>query len=149
MKLDVIVGTYNRAAQLERLLESLERASTPDDLEPSITLVDNNSSDQTRDVVAKAQRSFKTPIHYVLEPRQGQSFARNTGIAFTSGDLVAFVDDDEEIGQAWYEEIQSAFADPGLDFAGGPYVPKWGAELPKWAVGHVTYLLGSYDFGPE
>ena len=51
MQLDVIVPTFNRHAMLKRTLNSLLEADLPSGLDVRVTVVDNNSKDQTRNVV--------------------------------------------------------------------------------------------------
>ena len=132
MKLDVIVPTYNRSSLLRNTLESLLRAPVPPGLQVAIIVVDNNSKDDTATMVKTMQQDAALPIVYVQETKQGLSHARNAGIAVGDGNLVGFLDDDEEIEQAWYGVIAREFADPRLSFIGGPYLPNWVSAVPDW-----------------
>ena len=64
MRLDVIIPTYNRASLLPSALNSLLAAKVPPGLEVSITVVDNNSTDNTRTVVESFQQKFGDKIRY-------------------------------------------------------------------------------------
>ncbi len=97
MRLDVILPTYNRHQLLKLMLDSLLAAEIPADLTVSVTVVDNNSSDATRETVEAYQVKFGERLHYVCEKKQGRSHALNAGITSTSGDLVGMIDDDEQI----------------------------------------------------
>jgi len=132
MRLDVVIPTYNRGVLLRRALESLLGAEAPDRLEVGITVVDNRSTDDTRAVVESFIPRFAGRLHYLYEAKPGRSNALNAGIAATRGDLVGMIDDDEEVDRQWLRTIESAFQDPGTDFIGGPYIPRWGAERPAW-----------------
>src|SRR5919199_440344 len=132
MRVDVVIPTYNRAALLPRALESLLAAERPDGLEVGVTVVDNRSTDHTRAVVESFFAKFEGQLQYVFESKPGRSHAVNAGIAATRGDLVALIDDDEEVDRRWLVTIAAAFADPATDFVGGPYLPRWGAERPDW-----------------
>jgi glycosyltransferase involved in cell wall biosynthesis len=147
MRLDVVIPTYNRQQSLSRTLESLDRARVPDGLAVSVTVVDNNSTDETRAVV----EGWKTrlPVSYVYEPRQGRSFALNAGIDATKGDIIGFIDDDEEIDESWYETIQEAFKASDLDFIGGPYIPKWEIEPPPWLPRKYCGVIGDIQAGEK
>jgi glycosyltransferase involved in cell wall biosynthesis len=70
--------------------------------------VDNSPrSDEVRAHVASlGNPSFR----YVVEPRVGLSRARNTGVAAASGDIVAFLDDDEEPDGFWLASLAAGFA---------------------------------------
>lgn len=133
MKLDVIVPTYNRQEMLKRTLDSLLAARVPDGLSVRVTVVDNNSKDETRRVVEDyMERYGAARVSYLLEKEQGRSPALNAGIRATDGDLVGTIDDDEEIDAGWYEQAYEAFSGGEVDFIGGPCAPRWGAERPEW-----------------
>ena len=57
-------------------------------------MVDNNSDDQTREVVGSFLRRCPHRIRYLFEPQQGKSHALNAGVREATGDIVAFMDDD-------------------------------------------------------
>ena len=90
-KVSVIIPTYNRADLLPRAVNSV-LAQTFQDYE--IIIVDDHSSDDTQDVIAK----FSDPrIRSILHrTNRRQSAAINTGIANARGEYIAFLDDDDE-----------------------------------------------------
>src|SRR5574338_553913 len=118
MRLDVILPTYNRQDLLPSALNSLLAADVPAGLEVSITVVDNNSTDGTRQVIESFQKQYGDRIHYCFEQKQGRSHALNAGIAATSGDLIGVIDDDEEIDRDWYTTAFVMFSKRDLDFIG-------------------------------
>jgi glycosyltransferase involved in cell wall biosynthesis len=132
MKLDIVVPTYNRSALLRATISSLLRAPVPAGLEVALWIVDNNSPDDTEKVVHEIQSSAAIPCHYIKEMKQGSSFARNAGIRAGSGELIGFIDDDEQIDENWYEVVARAFADEETDFIAGAYHPDWAAPIPNW-----------------
>src|ERR1041384_3625235 len=132
MQLDVVTPTHNRALRLRRTLDSLLAALPDDNLDVRVTVVDNNSTDDTHSTVQSYAPAFGNKLAYVFEPRQGRSFALNAGITSTAGDLIGMIDDDEEVDQSWYAVIHSMFSWGGIDFIGGPYVPRWGGNPPDW-----------------
>src|SRR5262245_15439543 len=97
LRLDVVIPTYNRRNMLGNTLESLRAAPAPAGLDVRIIVVDNNSTDDTRRFTVSQVDSFDGRLKYVFEKRQGRSFALNAGIASGVGDLIGFIDDDEEI----------------------------------------------------
>jgi len=98
-------------------------------------VVDNNSSDETRSVV-ESWRQELSGVSYVFENKQGRSFALNAGINATSGELIGFIDDDEEVEESWYESVYDAFTRGDVDFIGGPI-----SQTGK--VNHPTGLPGN------
>jgi glycosyltransferase involved in cell wall biosynthesis len=149
MQLDVIIPTYNRHKLLERTLASLLAAETPTGLDVRVTVVDNNSTDETRSAVESHMGRFQGRLAYVFEHRQGRSHALNAGIRSTTGDLVGMIDDDEEIASGWYASLHAVFSRGEVDFIGGPYVPRWGATPPAWLPKAYLGAIGWVDGGDE
>ena len=149
MRLEVVIPTYNRSNLLPQCLRALLSAPVPADLEVGVTVVDNNSTDDTATLVESWSKEFPGRVRYLFEQQQGRSAALNRGITGTESDLVGFIDDDEEIDSGWYHAISEAFADPQLDFIGGPYVPKWEVDPPSWLPQDHEGVIGLVDAGPK
>jgi len=128
LKLDVVIPTYNRADLLRKAIASLLRAERPDFVELNIYAVDNNSKDNTKEVI----KSFGGIVHYVFEANQGRSHALNAGISAGTGDVIGFIDDDEEIREDWLRVTAEWLAKPDVDFIGGPYLGEASFIVPKW-----------------
>jgi len=149
MQLDVVIPTYNRSFLLQKALRSLLEARTPDGLEVWIYAVDNNSTDDTKAVITEFAERSNGRVTYVFEKQQGRSAALNAGIAAGTGDLIGFVDDDEEIDESWYETILSVFTNNEVDFIGGPYVPRFESSVPDWLPKDHTAAVGIVDGGDK
>jgi glucosyl-dolichyl phosphate glucuronosyltransferase len=149
MQLDVVIPTYNRCASLERAVRSLLAAPVPEGNQVRVIVVDNRSADATKSVVEQLTKDSDGRVIYVAENRnQGRSFALNTGIENASAELIGFIDDDEEIDKDWFRSIFAAFADPSVDFIGGPYHPQWPITPPDWLNHpHTRCAIGWADFG--
>jgi glycosyltransferase involved in cell wall biosynthesis len=115
----VVVCTYNRAGALAACLNSLGEANLRGGGERELLIVDNNSTDRTRDVVHEFAKSASIRVQYIFEPEQGSSAARNRGLAATRGDLIAITDDDCIVDASWFQEIEKAFSDVAVDMVGG------------------------------
>jgi glycosyltransferase involved in cell wall biosynthesis len=87
----VIIPTYNRERMIERALASV-LSQTYQNLR--VVIVDDCSTDRTREVVARTADSRVTYIRH--DWNRGAQAARNTGVANSDGDLVAFLDSDDE-----------------------------------------------------
>lgn len=90
-RVSVVIPTYNRAHLIERAVRSV-LAQTYQDFE--IIIVNDASSDSTGEVVG----AIDDPrILYLRHERnRGGSAARNTGIKAAQGELIAFLDSDDE-----------------------------------------------------
>lgn len=117
--ISVVICTYNRADKLGACLDALVIAKPPQNQPWELIVVDNNSSDATRDLVHARMQSTSLPLRYAFEREQGLSPARNRGIVESRGDIIAFTDDDCIVDPNWLNEIESAFAVSTLDFVGG------------------------------
>lgn len=149
MKLDIVIPSYNRAALLECTLDSVLKATVPEWATVGVTVVDNNSTDNTREVVRRFAEKGPGGIRYLFEEKQGRSSALNAGIAASSGELVGMIDDDEEIAPDWIEVALEAFRDDAeLEFVGGPYRGLWSAPPPAWLPGDYPAVIGVLDGGP-
>jgi len=140
----VILPTYNRVALLRIAVEALLRQTAPDD-SYEIVVVDNNSTDRTADLLA----SFDDPrVRAVREPRQGLSFARNTGLGSARGRIVALTDDDVEVAPDWIDTILLAMAaHPEVDAVGGRVLPAWPDDKPSWLTRDHWAPLALQDHG--
>ena len=120
MKIAVVVATYNRCDSLRNVLEALVRCDVPSGLEWDAWIIDNNSRDQTREVVEYFSQRSSERIHYLFESVQGKSHALNRGIRQAAADIVAFTDDDCLPDPHWIANIGRAFAsNPGVGIIGG------------------------------
>jgi len=149
MRIDLVIPTYNREALLRRTLESLLAAEQPEGLDVRVTVVDNNSTDGTRIVVQQFQPRFEGRLFYLLETRRGKSNALNSGIASGSGDFVGMIDDDEEVCAKWFVTIKETISKHKVDFLGGAYLPRWGAEPPDWLPCTHRGVIGWVENGPD
>ena len=81
---------------------------------------------------------------------RGASAARNTGVAASQGELVAFLDDDAIASPRWLEALLSHFADPSVVGVGGRLDPLWATSRPRWFPPEFDWAVGaSYRGMPE
>jgi glucosyl-dolichyl phosphate glucuronosyltransferase len=151
-RISVVICTYNRAHSLGKTLESVVVQSVPSDIEWEIIVVDNNSSDQTREIVESFQSRYPERMRYAFEGRQGVSNARNTGVRESRGQIVAFIDDDETADPNWLESLTANLHSGEWAGAGGRVQPQWSGPRPNWISCKSTFLdgpLAMFDYGAE
>jgi cellulose synthase/poly-beta-1,6-N-acetylglucosamine synthase-like glycosyltransferase len=108
LNITVAICTYNSATRLPNVLECLARQTHNSQITWEIIIVDNNSTDNTREIVELYQSRWAEGfLRYVHEPQQGLAFARHRAIASAQGVLVGFLDDDNLPTETW---LASAFA---------------------------------------
>ncbi len=98
----VVICTRNRAAQLATALRSLQALPC---LPEEIVVVDNAPTD---DSTAQVVSQFPG-VSYVLEPKAGLDFARNTGIRMAHMPIVAYMDDDVRVHPHWVYQLWQTF----------------------------------------
>ncbi|MBN2491838.1 MAG: glycosyltransferase family 2 protein [Planctomycetes bacterium] len=104
LTISAVVITRNRCAYLSRCLEAMLRVDRAPD---EILVVDNGSTDATREVVERW--SAVRPIRYILEPALGVARARNAGSRAARGEILAFLDDDAVPTAGWLAALEHAF----------------------------------------
>jgi glycosyltransferase involved in cell wall biosynthesis len=128
----VIVCTHNRASTLRQVLEHLRRQQGMADDVWEVIVVDNGSSDDTREIVDAAGATEGPPVRYVFESRRGKSSALNTGIAISSAPILVFTDDDVEIPDGWLAAMVHPFRETRCLGVAGPVIARWVSQRPSW-----------------
>jgi len=132
MNVTVILCTYNRCQSLAKALDSVVAQTFSDPTEWEVLVVDNNSRDETREVVDDFCRRYPGRFRYLFEPRQGKSYALNTAIAEARGDVFAFMDDDVIVDPTWLQNLTAGVRGGEWVGAGGRILPQWKCVPPSW-----------------
>jgi GT2 family glycosyltransferase len=85
--------------------------TVPVDLAWELIIVDNNSTDNTKEVIDNFINKSSLNVKYVVERDKGLSRARNMGIQEASGHIIAFTDDDCIVDQHWITSLSKEFYD--------------------------------------
>jgi glycosyltransferase involved in cell wall biosynthesis len=154
MKVTVVLCTCNRCSSLPTALDSVAAQLLPDSVIWEVVVVDNNSTDQTREVAGGYCRKYPERFRYVFEPQQGLSRARNAGICAARGEVIAFLDDDVIAEATWLKNLTASLQDRKWAGAGGRIVPPQDFTSPAWlTVGGEMDLVGAllplFDLGDQ
>jgi glycosyltransferase involved in cell wall biosynthesis len=145
-QISAIICTHNRDTYLGAAIDSLLMQEFAAGFE--VVVVDNNSSDRTREVVE--QRLSNPKMKYVFEPILGLSVARNTGAKESRGEIIAYLDDDAVACDRWLQILYSAYENNSkIAIAGGKVTLLWpqGIQQPQWLSPGLASNLGAYDLG--
>ncbi len=147
--LSVAVCTYNRADCLPRLIQALrfQKCSVPFE----ILVIDNNSTDNTHQVLKELMEFDGAPLRYIKETRQGIVHARNCAIEHTkNSSYLAFIDDDELPGPDWLNAAADALHREGAECVGGEIqVRLLSGQRPHWLEDELLGFLGEKKQGAE
>jgi|ERR1700722_497017 len=153
MRLSVVICTWNRAENLQKTLESIENCRVPHGTEWEVLIVDNNSTDTTSSVCRSFLQRNPQRYRYLLEKRQGKSFALNTAVENIKGDIIAFTDDDVLMDAEWLLDVLAAFDANDCAGVAGKIVPVWNSPKPAWFTVDGPYRLMlaivEYDLGDQ
>ena len=131
-QVSLIICTYTRADSLRDTLTSLLLLDLKD-INFELIVVDNNSKDNTIDVVKDFSKLAGFSVKYHFEKRQGLSYARNAGIEQSSGDYLFFTDDDVIPEPDWVRKTLDGFSKFDCVACGGYIAPIWlGEKKPEW-----------------
>ena len=100
MKLSIIMPIYNEAKTLEQIVEKVQKVP----VEKEIIMVDDGSSDGTRDVLKKYNNVQNIKVIY-HEKNMGKGSTIRTAIKYISGDVVIIQDADLEYDPADYIKL--------------------------------------------
>ena len=144
-RISIVIPTQRRPGPLALAARSALRQRGVDMTCVELVIVDNDAVPSGQPVADTLRNEFATPIVYAHEPRPGVAHARNAGMAAASGDLIAFLDDDEEAPDGWLAALLATQGRHEADVVFGPVR----ARVPD-KVAHRDYLARFFSrFGPE
>ncbi len=106
--ISIIIPTYNRADTIHKAVES---ALGQTGVEKEIIVVDDGSTDNTREVV-----EGYPSVSYVWQPNQRQAAARSHGLKFAQGEFIASLDSDDAWDPDFLASGLEALRRSGADF---------------------------------
>ncbi len=119
-KIHIIVPTFNRAHWIGDGLKTLDEQTSDGAFEFDIIVVDNNSTDETEQVVRELAAQSKSTIQYFRQMLPGDAPTRNCGVNAGDGQWFAFFDDDQLAEPDWLSELYRAARAANAHVVGGP-----------------------------
>lgn len=112
-RVSIVIPAYNEEGMIQECLDAIFQQTVAAD---EVIVVDNNSTDATRDIL----RKYGGRLVVLHEARQGVYYARNTGLDAAQGDVIGRIDADTRLPPWWVERVLGIFADPMIQAATGP-----------------------------
>ncbi len=113
----VIIPVYNDPDGIKKTLDSLINQEYPND-EYEILVVDNGSTDETTTVIESFAEEHSLVVALSETEIQGSYAARNRGVEYATGNLLAFVDADMWVELDWIESIVRVTKQDDCDYFG-------------------------------
>jgi cellulose synthase/poly-beta-1,6-N-acetylglucosamine synthase-like glycosyltransferase len=136
LRISLAIPTQRRPVGLATAVRSTFRQRGVDPARLELVIVDNDARPSAEPLVAALAAEAPFPVRYVHEPAAGVANARNAALAAASGELIAFLDDDEEAAPGWLAALVEAQRRYGADVVFGPVQ----ARAPQAVLRHRQYL---------
>jgi glycosyltransferase involved in cell wall biosynthesis len=145
--ISVVICCHNSAKRLPETLAHLAAQEVPVGTPWEVIVVDNGSTDGTREVASRTWASRVTaPLRVVKEERPGLSHARRRGFDEARYGIISYVDDDNWLEKTWVRvaaELMEKYSDLGA--CGGQSQAVCEVAAPAW----FTEFEGSYAVGQQ
>lgn len=148
IKASIIITTLNRVFSLKNALISILKQSFLKD-EYEIIVVDNGSTDNTKQIVKKLNQIYNNRIKYFYDERPGLHVGRHLGSKHAQGEILLYADDDIIASPDWVKEIYKCYSKKEVGAAGGKIIPKFEIEPPAWLKIFHSGYLSLLDLGDE
>jgi glycosyltransferase involved in cell wall biosynthesis len=122
LKLSIVIPIYNENETLETLIAKVDAV----DYDKEIILIDDFSTDGTREILKKYENKENFQVHY-HNRNQGKGAALRTGFSSVTGDIIIIQDADLEYNPSDYGTLLEPILDGRADvvygsrFLGGPH----------------------------
>jgi glycosyltransferase involved in cell wall biosynthesis len=123
VKLSVVIPVYNEVETIKEIISRVQAV----DLEKEVIIVDDGSTDGTREQLQEISRAQKNVRVFYHDRNQGKGAALRTGFEVTTGDIVIIQDADLEYDPREYPVLLEPILDGRADivygsrFLGGPH----------------------------
>lgn len=117
--ISVNICTYNRKKLLKKTIDSLLNQNIDEHFSYEIIIIDDGSTDDTKILINDITTASKIKIKYFYKEKHGIADARNRGLNESSGEWIAFIDDDEIADSNWLNELMKTAISESADCVGG------------------------------
>jgi succinoglycan biosynthesis protein ExoM len=131
LRVDVCVCTYRRR-ELDDTLLSIGALTVPENVTVRVIVADNDVVPSARERVYALAAEIPFPVVYVHCPASNISIARNACVENSTGDFLAFIDDDETASDEWLAELLGVAKSTGADAVLGPVQAVYSDDAPGW-----------------
>ncbi|NEQ34121.1 MAG: glycosyltransferase [Leptolyngbya sp. SIO4C5] len=148
----VAIPTYNGEKRLSQVLDCLLQQVNLENISWEVLVVDNNSTDATAKITRRYQQTWpeSSNLQYCFAARQGAAFARQKAVESASGEVIAFLDDDNLPAENWVEQVyQFAVAHPQAGAFGSRIHACFETEPPQQISENIAPFLAIVNRGED
>lgn len=140
----IVVSAFNDKNSLKKLIPSLLEQIYPS-CRYEIIIVDDGSDDGIRKLIESYQ-NIQTRLQYFFQGHKGPAAARNLGVKYSRGNIVAFIDSDCMAAKGWIDELVNGFKEAAENKMAGV-----GGDVRMIQEGENSLLsdYGHYIYGLE
>ena len=143
----ICICTHNGGDRLKRVIEALS-FSRSCGYTWEILIVDNASTDTTKDVIEELAQQSTVSIRSVFEENLGISYARLRASEEAKGNIICFLDDDNFAGKGFVHHAVTFFEQhPKCGIVGGKIRPIWEHEPTELVKKVGSFALALCDHG--
>lgn len=139
----ICAHTEERWDDLVAAVDSVRAQEHPAD--QLVLVIDHNPA-----LLDRARSTFADTVVVENDGPRGESGARNAGVAASTGEVLAFLDDDATAEPGWLGALLAWYADPEVLGVGGAAHPRWDTARPHWFPREFDWVVGcSYRGLPD
>lgn len=136
-RVSVVIGAYteHRWNELVAAVSSVQRQTVP--AYEIVVAIDRNPK-----LLERVRRELPAVVVVPNVQHDGAGGARNSGVAASQGDFLAFIDDDVQADEYWLEHLLPPLADKQVLGVGGHIHPRWEGGRPVWLPEEFDWVVG-------
>jgi len=118
INLSLIICSRNRSEKLKKCLDSI----SPKEMlkvNGELILINNNSKDNTEDIMILFKKKSPFPVVIINELRIGKSYGLNRALKKIKGEVIIFIDDDCYLTKNYLLKASKIFESKEFDYCGG------------------------------
>ncbi len=133
MVISVCICTFRRPILLANLLDALVRQEFGQlNVRINVVVVDNDPDHSAKSVLLAFDAPPGFNLVFAHEPEPNIAVARNTAVRLATGDVIAFIDDDETPESDWLLRLSETQFRLNADAVFGPVIPRYHSQTPLW-----------------
>ncbi|GIW94744.1 MAG: hypothetical protein KatS3mg110_2785 [Pirellulaceae bacterium] len=147
--ISVVIPTFNRCVWLAEAVQSVLAQETSGLFDFEVVVVDNASTDETSETIARIAACSASKVRYVYEATPGDAPARNAGVRAAAGQWIAFCDDDQLAERTWLLELYRTAVRRRAAVVGGPILLLLSDDELAWCGPHLRALMRETQLYPK